>query len=74
MRAASHLEKCRSCGGFHGALMMIEDYLPESCRPPELTEALALAAGSLQTVSVNCNGCPECLPVQALKAVRGMVD
>jgi len=51
---------------------MIEDYTPESARPPELTEALDLATASLQPVTVNCNGCPECLSVQALKAVRGM--
>ena len=66
------LEKCRSCGGFHSVILMIEDYIPEFSRPPDLAEALALAAGSLQPVTVNCNGCPECLSVQALKAVRGM--
>jgi len=72
LRLAAGREKCPSCGGFHCTLMMIEDYCPPESRPAALEQALKLALDSRQTVTVDCNGCKHCKPMDALLTLRGM--
>ncbi|MCE5271267.1 hypothetical protein LLH00_08275 [bacterium] len=72
LRRAAGRKKCPSCGCFHGTLLMIEDCCPPESRPATLDEALQLALGSRQPVTVDCNGCKHCKPMDALLTLRGM--
>ena len=72
LRGATRLDKCRVCGCFHSAVIMLEDETAALERWPELKEAHQKASQSLLPVQYNCNGCEYCIPVEALKALRGM--
>ena len=66
--AAAH--KCWACGCLHGTLDSIEQALPASEKPAELTSAMDAARQHLTPVRYDCLGCKLCFPAVALNALN----
>ena len=72
LEQAASSEGCRGCGCFHGVLIMLEDDVTAESCPPGTGRILEEARNSLLEVSHDCLGCTPCLPMEALKILKGM--
>lgn len=74
LEQAASSEACRGCGCFHSVLIVLEDLLTADTCPPGTGRILEEARNSLQEVSHDCLGCQPCLPMEALKILKGMEE